>query len=293
MQVVFINGYGRSGSTILEAVLATRGEVFPVGELRNIWLRGVLGYKCSCNSKILDCEFWKEVLSHVSGDEGIERFFYKMEAVRSKYDRIRYFCKIRSLIDLPDDLVWYINVYERIYQEVSRITGKKVILDSSKNPTHAAILSKSNKIDVKNIHLVRHPRAVVYSWSRKKERKESPNFEYMPIHQFYKSSALWVAMNYQAEMIGGNNLRVRYEDFIGDPEKTITKVLEFIGEKYAGTGHPVKFHTIGGNPVKFDKEFTDIKPDVAWRKRQSKVDAVLTWAMTFWMAKRYGYSYDG
>ncbi|ONF45054.1 hypothetical protein BTO32_00820 [Marinobacter lutaoensis] len=292
MNVVLVNGYGRSGSTVIEAVLSKRSEIFPVGEMRNIWERGLLGYRCSCERSILDCDFWSKVIGSVSDEKSLADFFLKMESIRYKYDRIRNFWKIQSLERVPDDLQWYIKKHEEMYEIICDESNKSIVLDSSKNPTHAAILSKSKRINIKNIHLVRHPRAVVYSWSRKKIRKESPDLSFMPRHSFYKSSALWLVMNAQSEKVMGENFFLRYEDFVNSPEDAIKSLREYIG--CSGHGEPVNnLHTIGGNPVKFDSGFTNIKPDMEWKKKQRKLDAALTWAMTFWMAKKYGYSYDG
>lgn len=292
MSVILFNGYGRSGSTVIESLLAKDSDIVAVGELRNIWERGLLGYRCSCTKAILDCEFWRSVISEVAGGDDLSVFFKKVEAVRYKYDRIRKFSKILGMEVIPEDLKWYIEIYERIYERVALFSEKSIVLDSSKNPTHAAILSKSKKLNIKNVHLVRHPRAVVYSWSRKKVRKEDPDNSFMPRHPFYKSAALWVFMNLQSEKIPGFNYFLRYEDFVEDPETELRKLKEYVGcQRIMGASSD--FHTIGGNPVKFDEGFMSIQPDMEWLAKQGRKDAVLSWFMTYFIAKRYGYSYDG
>lgn len=292
MTVAIISGYGRSGSTLIEGYLSSYSNIFPVGELRNIWLRANAGYLCSCGVPIVNCKFWSKVFQEVFPDEDVGCQIKRMEEVRKKYDRIRNFKNIISR-DSCFDLDQYINVYEKLYFSVLKYSGAGVVLDSSKNPTHAAIMSKSNKISVKHIHLVRHPSAVVYSWKRKKIRKEISDNSYMPIHPSCKSSALWYVLNKQAGLLKGDRYFIKYEDFVSDVEESVRKLINFIGSEKYSTKTEKEFHTVGGNPIKFQSDFLTIKADYEWRENQGRFDNLISWVVCSSLAKKYGYFKNG
>jgi hypothetical protein len=68
---LYIEGYGRSGSTLLDIVLGNHPEVESVGELINLpysgWYEGWISGKptrspyCACGERMLECEFWSAV----------------------------------------------------------------------------------------------------------------------------------------------------------------------------------------------------------------------------------------
>jgi hypothetical protein len=290
MKVLYINGYGRSGSTVIESLLSADKRIVAVGELRNLWLRAGLSYKCSCGSKILDCSFWGGILEDFLEGRSLTDFCEEVDLLRLKYDRIRRFSKV-ACVKSDEGFEEYISLYERLYTKVLEVTGAEVIVDSSKNPTHSKILSYSKSIRQFNVQLVRHPRAVVFSWSRKKIRKESSVLEYMPIHKAYKSATLWLLMNKQAESLPGS-LLLRYEDFVNCPRDFMEKISRLMGFEFSASMTSLVHagHTIGGNPVKFKKDLV-ISSDDEWLGRQSLCDSFMTWAITGRLAVRYGYRY--
>src|SRR5262245_18916217 len=60
--VVFIAGFGRSGSTLLAQVFGELPGFVSVGELRHLWLRGAAENQlCGCGTPFQECSFWKSV----------------------------------------------------------------------------------------------------------------------------------------------------------------------------------------------------------------------------------------
>jgi hypothetical protein len=62
----------------------------------------------------------------------------------------------------------YVETLGKLYSAISRHSGARVIVDSSKGPVDAAVLGAVQGITPYYVHLVRDPRAVIHSWSRKK-----------------------------------------------------------------------------------------------------------------------------
>src|SRR4029078_5765586 len=62
LRVLFIAGWGRSGSTLLDRILGQVPGVFSAGELRHIWQRGVGEDRlCGCGEPFASCSVWRKV----------------------------------------------------------------------------------------------------------------------------------------------------------------------------------------------------------------------------------------
>ena len=67
-RVLFIGGWGRCGSTLLDMMLGQVSNVVSAGELREIWLRGCVENRpCGCGAPFWDCSFWRDVGEHAFG----------------------------------------------------------------------------------------------------------------------------------------------------------------------------------------------------------------------------------
>src|SRR5262245_51572014 len=59
-KLLYIGGWGRSGSSILSNVLGSHSQIASLGEVRYIWDRGVGANKlCGCGHNFSDCPFWR------------------------------------------------------------------------------------------------------------------------------------------------------------------------------------------------------------------------------------------
>ena len=68
VSVLYIAGPGRSGSTLLDTMLGQIDGFVSVGELRNLWARGLGdGWPCGCGAAVRDCPFWSSVLTEAFG----------------------------------------------------------------------------------------------------------------------------------------------------------------------------------------------------------------------------------
>ena len=74
VRVLFISGFGRSGSTILGQVLDGVPGVVHVGELNFLWDHNVLkNRECGCGLPFSDCPFWQEVMGRAfGGSDGVD-----------------------------------------------------------------------------------------------------------------------------------------------------------------------------------------------------------------------------
>ena len=75
-KVLYIAGWGRSGSTILDNVLGQVDGFFSAGELMFLWRRGLIeGRLCGCGRPLRDCDVWMHILdrAYPAGVDAHER----------------------------------------------------------------------------------------------------------------------------------------------------------------------------------------------------------------------------
>jgi hypothetical protein len=90
--------------------------------------------------------------------------------------------------------------------------------------------------------------------------------------------------------------RLRYEDFVADPEAALGRIGSLIGLDLAGvadaasSGEPLRVgHNIGGNRTKKSGYLT-LRPDAReWEGTLSPAEQRLAWALLGWLMRRYGY----
>ena len=59
--VLFVGGEGRSGSTVLAALLGGHDGLFPVGEFHGVWQAVRTNELCACGMPFRSCAFWSQV----------------------------------------------------------------------------------------------------------------------------------------------------------------------------------------------------------------------------------------
>lgn len=82
-ELIYIAGYGRSGSTLLERILQCQSSFCACGEMANFWnIYGSDSSFCSCGASLEVCQFWGEVAKQL-----FQRDFFKENF--SSYNRIQ------------------------------------------------------------------------------------------------------------------------------------------------------------------------------------------------------------
>ena len=303
MKVLFIAGSDRSGSTLLDLVLGSVDGLTAVGELSNIWGRGILeGRLCGCGAPVLACEVWSDVLSSVFGRAPGSDDARAIMSVRSRYLRVRHTREI--LRREPPQLGSYLDVLSRLYGAIARRTGARVIVDSSKDPSDAAALVLTPGVDVYVVHLVRDPRAVAYSLGhRAKVQPDAPQGARMARRGVARSTLDWAAWNLGSELVARTiprrSIHLRYEDFTRSPQETTAQLLRFVGSAgatpFAG-GTDVLLgpnHTVSGNPSRFANGSVRVVPDDEWAGRQSRSERLVASGIAAPLMRRYGYRIVG
>lgn len=310
--VAYIVGWGRSGTTILDNILGEIPGFFSVGELDYLWSRGLaMDFLCGCGRSLRECSIWSEILDRPFRDRTLgEVPPSEVVAWQRSMVRTRHTWRLlrKGRLHNSEDLASYAELIASLYRAIADVTGAQVIVDSSKRPSGAALLSLLDGIDPFVIHMVRDPRAVAYSWRRRKAQPGFGDDREMLLHPAWKSSIHWVTWNLAAAAVRRKvpaSTVVRYEDLIGSPKDSLTSLIQqasptglqkdersyeellpLEGERGVRLGVN---HTVSGNPSRFKHGLVELRSDDEWRTAQNGWDRTVSTAFTLPWLKQYGY----
>lgn len=303
-KVLLIAGMGRSGSTVVAELLGQMKTFESIGEASVLWNRGLLENQlCGCRVPFRECAYWRKVV-----DPGLETSRAEIERIsqlRSGFLTLRFLRRLArgDTSGIRRDAREYAAILGPLYRKIKQATGCAVIVDSSKEPMLGYVIGMIRDVDLHVLHLVRDPRAVAFSWRRKKlSTPEGTGSQYMPRFSMRRTAVVWSITNALCEALGRlpswRYMRLRYEDFVLDPEKRLADIRDFVGEEEdigffldRNTARLDRItHQVWGNPVRFDSRQLGIRPDTEWTSGMAVRDRILVTALTWPMLLRYRYS---
>ncbi len=306
VKVLYIAGYGRTGSTVIDRTLGAVDGFHSTGELMQVWNRGFRGnLLCGCGEPFAECAFWSRVAAAAFAD-------LDESTLDTILEQHQVYCRARTL---PRRLAARVvagrrqrdrrRVYSRalasLYRAVRHASGCEVVIDSSKTFAYAMTLAALDEIDLRVVHLVRDSRAVAHSWQRK---KRDPSFvdqeRFLRRPSPARTAVGWNATNLALEGLGGIGtlgcLRVRYEDFVADPGRELQRICGHLGVERDLTGlvrgrrvRLAASHTVSGNPMRFEQGEVELRLDAAWVERMPAGQKRLVAALTLPLLAAYGY----
>lgn len=299
--VLFIGGYGRMGSTLLDRLIGQHPNAFSGGEIRHFWDRGIRDEQlCECKRPLSSCEFWSVV---------IEREFGGLETLRKQrpwdlwasVDRLGTVPRvIRRSVASDERIARYVDMVGRVIRRAASESGAAVVIDSSKYPVHGMLLGLVPDIDLRIVHLVRDSRAVAFSWQRTKHRPEIYwETSYIRKRSVFESSVAWTASSLLIEAnrrLDVPQITLRYEDFMRWPTRTLKLLWRFTGlEPVTGVvedrvAQITNGHTIAGNPSRFESGEVTLRSDNEWMRQLSPRQKALISTVTLPGLLMYGYS---
>ncbi len=303
--VVFIGSVPRSGSTIMSDLLNENPHMVNIGELVHLWERGVIDNNlCGCGHAFNECEFWSKVGDVAFG--GWHRISgERMHKLQQRADRTRHIPLLlvpSSASFFTASVTQYGGVVSRVLRAILEVSGKPVIVDTSKHVSTALLLRQIPDVDLRIVHVVRDPRGVANSWSKVVKRPEvqGGDAEMDTLHPG-RIGMRWLWFNWafsNMDRLGVPTTTVRYEDFVEDPASTLDQIFDFagvesVGEKLFNSGEPLVLqdgHSVSGNPRRLEKKPVELRADEQWRTDlDPKMKSVVS-AVTRPMLGRYRYS---
>ncbi len=301
-RILFISGFGRSGSTLVSELLHLDEDFVNVGELRHFWKRVLRdNMLCGCGQAFTHCGFWSRIIDELRQRLGGNFDVEKMVALQEEVD---------AIARLPS-VVWprlrsqefqvkhrrYCEILTQLIESISTVAPDKILVDASKTPMHGFLLHDTGFFEIRVLHFVRDARAVGYSWLRKKHRTEVHwQKTYMPQYSSLKTAIWWGGANIFSEILGnrvGSVLRLNYEDFCESPSETMSQIVRFAKDNPPEDMPPYPLRkssccSIGGNPSKYGTEL-DISLDREWETAMGRRDFWTITPLVLPLLQRYAY----
>jgi hypothetical protein len=309
-QIIYIAGYGRSGSTLLERLLQCEPNFHPCGEMSNFFkVYGANQSLCSCGQSLEQCEYWGNVAKDflrkgfsLQGFSECARAQKKREALPThggSFFPIRYQQRYAQFMKPFLDSV------------VSNLPpDSNVLIDSSKTAYSTfrrplALSQLGLEYRVRVIHLVRDFRGVAQSIRKGLNRKleaGEPGDAPLPLT---RAMLGWFFGNMAASRLKhhlghDHYYLLRYEDLVEDPVQSLKSLELFLQMNLGrcivaarkareGSGIQIpKIHQLSGNRMRFGSELK-IRPDYAWKENMNKTTSFFTKTLLLPMMKKYGY----
>ena len=291
VRVIYVAGVSHTGSTLLGHILGELEETCYAGEIRNTWQRGILENRiCTCDARFAECAFWQTVIEHLPF--AAERQAEKLSALHREAVRPSLVFPFRSTEMKQVDRSAFAAPTEALYAAAGDVAGVRQLVDSSKSPLYAAFLRRLPTIDLRVVHIVRDPRATVYSHLRRH------SFGY---GETFKLSLWWLRSNVAIEKLGRSGVpytRIRYEDFVEDPARLLYQITDARGlprSRLPIEGRVARLskkHIISGNRARGEVGAITLRNDSEWRSALPPRMQAIARGTTLPLLGRYGYSAD-
>ena len=292
IKYIYICSAGHSGSTLLDLLLGSHSQIESLGEIIHLSKNVSLNTRCTCGKPVRACPVWKQVVSILNEQLGIDIFnapyalnmgFPLPLVIKDKvHTTLRYKLKRKFLrglryIELRHQvnfLKYFLNpIYEGIentvlvYEAVRTVLQSQIIVDSSKSYLEAVGIYNKNPDNVRILLLYRNGRGVFYSFIK---RNFSRNTSLRAWKNHYER-----AIPLLEKYVNDNHLlRVKYEDIVQDPTAELKSICKFLNVEFEK--NMLNFachvhHMTDGNNMRFSKS-SEIRADTAWQHKLSEAN---------------------
>ena len=322
IRLLYILAASHSGSTLLSMLLNSHPDVCTVGELKITSLGNVDAYRCSCLQPVLRCQFWSGIkedmakrgltfdIAHPGTDlrSGASPYVYSLLRPLHRGAMLEWMRDLALALS-PSWRVHrrrILSVNANLMSCVLARSGKRVIVDSSKDGIRLKYLLRNPSLDVRVVRLIRDGRAVTLTYidperfadasdprlrggGAGSDRRDERLSTEAATHQ-------WRRSNEEAELLiaqlePGRWTEVRYEELCTQPEATLRKLLAFVGvdpDRPRPEFRAIAHHVIG-NGMRLDST-SEIRLDDRWRTALAETDLAAFDAIAGNLNRRLGYS---
>lgn len=282
MIMLYIGGATRSGSTLTEMILGNLPGFFSVGEVKYFWEHYQYGdIQCGCGAILSECVFWSQVITKLQ-EKDVD--FARMAYLANKLDRTRNLPWLSHsfTFDRNRDLQEFVTGLGLLYSVIDGLLPDKVVIDSSKMPSHIYMIRRLPDIDLRLLHLVRDGRAVAYSWNKrqKRELKIVDREVHMQKRSLIRALSAWSMENFYIARLKRQvpyYTLMKYEDFTQAPVNVLDRAVQELGFQGIDTNFLANGeleltpnHSVNGNPIRFAGKKLSIVSDLEWRRKMSR-----------------------
>lgn len=302
-KLVYIAAASHSGSTMTAMLLGAHPDLCSVGELKAIHLGDTNQYLCSCDSKILECEFWSGVTQKMAKkghDFGIENAQMDIRSNATPYvqkllkplvrGRLLEYVRDFSLSLSPHwrrNLKWLQKRNVDYISSIAEQAGVSTVVDSSKIGIRLKYLLKNPALDIKVVWVVRNGKGVSLAYKKPSEYADAQDPQKRgggtgrtqeQSRDIEVGAKEWVKCNKETQALlntipDSQWMKVHYEDLCLDTEGTLDSIFTFIGvdpDKKRLDFKSVEHHVVG-NGMRLDKSDA-IRLDERWKSDLTNTD---------------------
>jgi hypothetical protein len=300
VKVIYIAGCSFSGTTLFSNILGQLDGFFAAGEVRCIWDESIVrNYKCGCGLPFNSCQVWSEILKEAFPEQcrDINSLAFEITSLKEgRQDLPKFFIPwYQERFKLEHKT--YLSYLDELYTAIANYTQCKYIVDSSKSPLYAYMLSLLPSVDLHVVHLYRNPVAVQYSCLKRKRK----GAKMLKNYNIVNGGLTWSFSNLASEILCQRNcvtkyIRVSFDTFVSDPTKILSDILKdlnivvdklpFSEDKRVSI--PVN-HTVIGNQNRFEREPIILKLDERWRKEMNILNKLAVNLLTYPLYSKYNF----
>ncbi|MGK7952408.1 MAG: sulfotransferase [Xenococcaceae cyanobacterium] len=291
INLIYIASTGRSGSTILDNLLGAHSQILTTGEIQ-IWPHEILqrGFqKCGCGKSIPDCPFRTKMSQKINPLEQSEPKinFFREKHTGGKTLRWQYLSEFMTKRDIGNHQLIETygknnyKLFQSLLETSEEVTGVRPewIVDASKDPYRLLWLIKSGMFNIKVLHIIKDPRAFIYSMIRG-FLAHPDKYSHLELTKLTVAKSLsWIVQNYLISKIAQNHilpedyLFIPYEEFASQPNNILKKITTIIEcdfeEEVINNFRQQEIHTIAGNrlarsdnrPIQLDQKWKTLLPN--------------------------------
>lgn len=299
--IIYILGFARSGSTVLNIILGNIQQVFAAGEI-NAFVRSgwVADEYCSCGNRVSNCEFWPDVKK--SMDRSLTKNPSSIADLTKELENWRILLNKSQLYKNKSKIEKHNNFYTDLYRSIFKTSKARWIIDASKDPIRLNYLLKRKEYNYYAVHIIRDPRGVCWSKMKplKKDlengvQKDLKSVHYLSTIKSLYMNTLLVAL-VKRKIPKKQFIKIKYEDLISQPERFVWEIQRVTGldcnsliEQLESASGLSQSHNVAGNRLRMRKKIK-LRFDNSWCYEMNFFQRLAVTILTLPLLVHYKYS---
>jgi hypothetical protein len=216
-KIIYLIGAGRSGTTLLDIIIGNNDNITSCGELNRYLNRGGLPPKCETTS---DCYvFWKKIKERLNyTDDQLKN----LDKVSKVFEYHKGFFKKLIGISTTKNLAQYKQFHTQLFEAILAETPNTILVDSSKYPGRASMLSEILPYEISYVYIKRNPVSVVRSFAKRDVAQPSKNWLAANLYYFTVNILCTLAV-YQLKK-RHKTTTITYEELVNNPISTLSQI---------------------------------------------------------------------
>lgn len=223
-EVLYIMGTGRSGTTILEILLANNEGFAGVGEVKHIFRDGfIANQQCSCGRSTHACEMWSSVMRTANWTPAN---MTRLAATVKKLESHNHFPFLWAGLGPRNAKREYFAAAGDLFRSVAHAAQCKVVVDSSKFAGRALLLAEAFPQRVKVLCITRSAEGLIKAFAKQNETEQKPKGA-LAAAAYYLYVLL--CMRLVKARLGKQCFAIRFEDLNRDPQTVLAAIEQWSG----------------------------------------------------------------